>query len=135
MSFHHFLRLAGLLAALTGLLFARSPFQLQTETRVPSVGAAGKFTPAAEPAVPADPLELVTGGAQPIENAEQRAAVLNLPLSRLHALEYPAVSVLPQDEFYGVRFNQIGWKLAARRHVDWRDCLSVDGSGTGLFGD
>jgi len=39
----------------------------------------------AEPAVPSDPLELVTGDAQPVQDAEQRAAAIHL-LTNAHAL-------------------------------------------------
>lgn len=45
---------------------ATSPFSLQNLNALP------------RPAVPADPLDPVTGGAQPIQNAEQRAAVVAL---------------------------------------------------------
>jgi hypothetical protein len=46
-----------------------------------------------EPAVPPDPLELITGDAQPVQNADQRAAVMNaltksVSLSNVRAFPY-----------------------------------------------
>jgi hypothetical protein len=47
--------------------------------------SANVFDSLVQPPVPADPLELVTGDAQPVEDAEQRAAATHL-LTKAHAL-------------------------------------------------
>lgn len=40
-----------------------------------------QMQPPAEPAVPPDPLELVTGNAQPVQDVGQRAEIINLLLN------------------------------------------------------
>ncbi len=69
---HSFRYLAIITAVYSGIAFAQapnpasSPFSLQNLNALP------------RPAVPTDPLDPVTGGAQPVQNAEQRAAVVGL---------------------------------------------------------
>lgn len=57
----------------------------------------------AEPAVPPDPLELVTGDAQPVQNAEQRAAVVRRLSS---AIAFSNVRAYPYDR--RTAFNAFG---------------------------
>jgi hypothetical protein len=48
------------------------------------VTRARAFPPATEPPVPSDPLELVTGDAQPVTDANQRAEIINLLVNAHH---------------------------------------------------
>ncbi len=63
-------------AFVLGALLFELPLMAQIAERVSSGGRIAKD--AAEPPVPSDPLELVTGGAQPVLDVEQRAAMIDL---------------------------------------------------------
>ncbi|MGA3028792.1 MAG: hypothetical protein ABSF98_28975 [Bryobacteraceae bacterium] len=64
------------------MLFRRLLFVLSLTILLQQLVAAQTL---AQPRVPEDPLELVAGEAQPVQNADQRAAAVNL-LARAHAL-------------------------------------------------
>jgi len=85
--------LMALLATSAQLLFAQTP---STQTRSmpgPLGNTTGLRLQVSEPAVPRDPLELVTGDAQPVETADQRATVTQMlfqafSLSNVRAFPY-----------------------------------------------
>ena len=78
-------QLGNLLAASALLLQAQTPSDQAIASTGPNGNAGISRAEFAEPAVPADPLELVTGDAQAIQTAEQRAAIANM-LANAHAL-------------------------------------------------
>lgn len=73
---HHF-RLSRLRAALFGFLLCQYVLLAQTPARL-TLSVDGTTEQFKEPAVPSDHFELVTGDAQAIEDASQRADVVNL---------------------------------------------------------
>lgn len=71
------------------------------------------FESLTQPRVPDDPLELITGEAQPVQNAEQRAAVVNLlqhaqALSNVRAQAYRLKTALTVN---GSSSSDGGWNL------------------------
>jgi len=67
--FRHF---ALITAVSSGIVFAQTPNPVSSPLSLQNLNALPR------PAVPADPLDPVTGGAQPVQNAEQRSAVVTL---------------------------------------------------------
>jgi hypothetical protein len=64
--------LAVITTVFSGIALAQTPNPISSPLSLQNLNALPR------PAVPADPLDPVTGGAQPVQNAEQRAAVVTL---------------------------------------------------------
>jgi hypothetical protein len=79
-------------AIVIGSVLLPAPFLGQEAAQIPARVRA--FQQLAEPAVPSDPLELVTGDAQPVQDVSQRADIINL-LANAH--RYSNVRAQPYD--------------------------------------
>ena len=87
----------------------------------------------AEPAVPSDPLELITGNAQPVQDVSQRAEIINLLLnahriSNVRAQPYDLKTTFTAS---GAAASSGLWQVG--RPVGWR-ILSLDSTRPWLFG-
>ncbi|MGB6943670.1 MAG: hypothetical protein WBE37_14820 [Bryobacteraceae bacterium] len=79
-------------AIVIGSILLQAPFLDQAAAQVPTRARA--FQQLAEPPVPSDPLELVTGDAQPVQEVSQRAEIINL---LVNAHRYSNVRAQPYD--------------------------------------
>ncbi len=74
MSCHHrTVSVLSVMFGLTALVFGQAPVSAPT-----GASASARLSSLPEPPVPGDPLELVTGETQVVQNPEQRAQILNL---------------------------------------------------------
>ena len=79
-------------AIVIGSILLQAPFLEQAAAQVPARARA--FQQLAEPPVPSDPLELVTGDAPPVQDISQRAEIINL---LINAHRYSNVRAQPYD--------------------------------------
>ena len=88
---------------------------------------------AQEPPVPSDPLELVTGNAQPVQDVNQRAEIINL---LVNAHRYSNVRAQPYDlkTTFTVSGSLSSGTVASRRHLSRGRAISLDRAGSRLFG-
>ena len=98
------------------------------------VRAALDFRTIPRPPVPADALELVTGEAQPVQDAQQRIAAISLPEHGARPVQCTRAALRPEDNFFHHGGPGSGWELDARRYGP-RACLPLDGRRPELFGN